>query len=1025
MTPNTTEATKDALTEGHDERQAVKRREFLKVLGVSTAATAAVGCGTGEVEKLIPYLVSPDNTVPGVSNYYATTCRECAAGCGLIVEVRDGRAIKAEGNPEHPVNRGALCARGQSSLQALYNPDRFRGPMKREGAALVPTTWDDAIGILAQKLGEAKSRNQGSKVAFINQHEQGSFPALLDQVLAGYGAPAHLSYDAEAPVAVAAANRAAYGTSWPHHDLAAAELIVSFAADFLDGWGVPVPQQLAFAEARGKVEGAPRFIYVGARRTLTGLNADSWIPARPGSELAIVNALLGRGSLASAAEQAGVAVSLLEGLRDEVRDASASAIIGGGYTANSGELAAAVAELNRQRGNVGKTIFPDRGLNAFDGVASLADVRALTQRMNSGDVQLAMVRGANPAYTTPPSLGFAAAFAKVPFKVAFSSIPDETTALCDLILPDHHGLESWGDAEPVRGTLSLQQPVMDPVFDSRSTADVLLAVAKSDPALASRFRAADYRAWIADRIGGNAALRTALPTALTRGSVLTRTSSTARVAPAAAPAGTGDYHLVTYLSPTLGDGRGANKPWLQELPDPVTKICWQTVVEMHGETASALGVQDGDLVTVTTDAGTLTAPALIYLGIRPDTIAVMVGRGQGEAAGRYAVAGENAYALGAVAEDSRTGAAVYGATKASVAKARGNNRLVTTEGSGRQHGRNIAQATSVAALLAGKNAVEHHHFDGQASTEFEPGLRSPTANDAQGVFGVPGSKDKGQYDPEHWSGAAKRRWAMTIDLSKCTGCSACVTACYAENNIPTVGADWQGPVLLPDRTGFGANITRSREMAWIRLERYYELDREPRDVKFDPAHPDFETRFIPMMCQHCGNAPCEPVCPVYATYHAPNGLNVQVYNRCVGTRYCSNNCPYKVRYYNWFGYGDPSRTQYAFPEPLHWQLNPDVTVRQKGIMEKCTFCVQRIKEAENRVALEGREMEPDEFTTACAQACPSRAIVFGDAADENWSVAKWAKDRRAYHVFEELNTYTAVVYLQKVNHPAPSASVNA
>lgn len=1021
MTPNTTEATQGAL----EERAAVKRREFLKVLGVSSAATAAVGCGTSSVEKLIPYLVSPDNTVPGVSNYYATTCRECAAGCGLIVEVRDGRAIKAEGNPEHPVNRGALCARGQSSLQALYNPDRFRGPMKREGGNLVPTTWDDAIGILAQKLGEAKSRNQGSKVAFINGHEQGSFPAVLDQILAGYGAPAHLSYDAEAPVAVAAANRAAYGTSWPHHDFSSADLIVSFAADFLDGWGVPVPQQLEFADARGKVEGAPRFIYVGARRTLTGLNADSWIPARPGTELTIVNALLGKGSLAAAAEEAGVAVALLEGLRDEIRGAKASAILGGGYTTNSGELAAAVAELNKQRGNVGKTILPNRGLNAFEGVATLADVRALTERMAAGDVTLAMVRNANPAYTTPPSLGFAAAFAKVPFKVAFSSIPDETTALCDLILPDHHGLESWGDAEPVNGRLALQQPVMDPVFDSRSTADVLLAVAKSDPSMASRFPAADYRAWLAGRVGGNSNLRSALTTALTSGSALSRTSNAGRTSAKPAAPGAGEYHLVTYLSPTLGDGRGANKPWLQELPDPVTKICWQTVVEMHGETAAALGIEDGDMVTVTTDAGTLTAPAFIYLGIRPDTIAVMVGRGQGEAAGRYAVAGENAYALGAVTEDARTGAAVYGATKARLAKASGNQRLVTTEGSGRQHGRNIAQATTIAALLAGDNEVKHHHFDGQASTEFEPGLRSPTANDAQGEFGVPGSKDKGMYDPEHWSGAAKRRWAMTIDLAKCTGCSACVTACYAENNIPTVGASWQGPVLLPDRTGFGANITRSREMSWIRLERYYEIDREPRDVKFDPAHPDFETRFIPMMCQHCGNAPCEPVCPVYATYHAPNGLNVQVYNRCVGTRYCSNNCPYKVRYYNWFGYGDPNRSQYAFPEPLHWQLNPDVTVRQKGIMEKCTFCVQRIKEAENRVALEGREMQPDEFTTACAQACPSRAIVFGDAADENWSVAKWAKDRRAYHVFAELNTYTAVVYLQKVNHPAPSASAHA
>jgi molybdopterin-containing oxidoreductase family iron-sulfur binding subunit len=255
---------------------------------------------------------------------------------------------------------------------------------------------------------------------------------------------------------------------------------------------------------------------------------------------------------------------------------------------------------------------------------------------------------------------------------------------------------------------------------------------------------------------------------------------------------------------------------------------------------------------------------------------------------------------------------------------------------------------------------------------------------------------------------------MTIDLARCTGCSACVTACYAENNIPTVGAPWQNAtVFAAEKAGF--NITRGREMNWIRLERYYEGNEHARFGE------DFEARFVPMLCQHCGNAPCEPVCPVYATYHAPDGLNVQVYNRCVGTRYCSNNCPYKVRYFNWFGYGESDRKQYAFPEPLNWQLNPDVTVRGKGVMEKCSFCVQRIREAENRAALEHRELVPDEFTVSCAAACPSRAIVFGDAADPNWSISQLAQDQRAYHVFEDLNTYTAVVYLKKVNHPAPSA----
>jgi molybdopterin-containing oxidoreductase family iron-sulfur binding subunit len=508
----------------------------------------------------------------------------------------------------------------------------------------------------------------------------------------------------------------------------------------------------------------------------------------------------------------------------------------------------------------------------------------------------------------------------------------------------------------------------------------------------------------------------------------------------------------------LGDGRGANKPWLQELPDPVTKVCWQSWVEIHPTTAKRLGVRRGDHLRVETQAGSIEAPAILYMGVRPDTVAVALGQGH-TAYGRYAKGiGVNAFALLPGAEDAAGGLALT-ATRARVTKTGAHSDLVSTEGSARQHGRGIARAVTVTGLgglsapvlredtgsegadevgpsggntggvksgqPSGGAGEEHgggggeHDIPGLPATTFLPGLRSPVANDAQGETGDPTSKDLGMYDPNHWGGMAKRRWAMTIDLARCTGCSACVTACYAENNIPTVGAPWQGRALGPgiwdERPG--ANIVKGREMNWIRLERYYEGN-ENAENEFSA---DFESRFVPMLCQHCGNAPCEPVCPVYATYHSPDGLNVQVYNRCVGTRYCSNNCPYKVRYFNWFGFGEPERRQYAFPEPLHWQLNPDVTVRGKGVMEKCTFCVQRIREAEHRARLENREVRADEFTVACAQACPSRAIVFGDAGDPNWSVAKLAQDRRAYHVFEELNTYTAVVYLKKVNHPAPTA----
>ncbi|HEY2897906.1 MAG TPA: molybdopterin-dependent oxidoreductase [Gemmatimonadaceae bacterium] len=1012
----------ESVTPTSEPKAVTNRRTFLKVLGAASATTVAA-CSSNTGEELIPYLVHPDETVPGVSNYYASTCRECAAGCGLLLEVRDGRTFKVEGNPDHPVNRGALCSRGQASVQGLYNPDRYRQPMLRKDGRLTPIAWTQATTLLAQQLASVQGAGKAGSAVFINQHETGSFPGFLDTWLEGYGMPPHMSYAALADGAVIAANKQSFGVAWPSLDFTAAKIVVSFGADFLETWGASVPQQLSFADARAKGADAPRVIYIGPRRSLTGMNADQWIACKPGSELAIANALAGTGTLGQAAESADVPGATLQALATALAGVPSLLLAGG-----SMELALAVNALNQKFGNVGRSVLPAQPIESFEGMTTDAELTDAIERMRTGQVPVLFVRGANPAFTLPKNAKVADAMSKVPFKVSFSSYPDETSELCDLVLPDHHAIESWGDAQPVPGVISLQQPGMDPVYDTRATADVLLDLSKTNPKLAGAHPAANYREYLISRYpGGTTAFTASLIKGIGNGTIAGKRPARNAVPTTRAAANiastSGDFYLVVYPSPLLEDGSGANKPWLQEIPDPVTKVCWQTVIEVGTSAAARLGIDPGDVLRVETAAGAITAPAFVYPGLRGDTIAVAFGRGH-TAYGRYAQnVGVNPGDVLPVAFDARSGAQAWTSTKAKVTKTGDFVPLVSTEGSARQHGRGVAQAVDARDLNRTEpaevpvspvkgNEESEEHMPGDASHEFLPGLRAPVAQDAQGD--LPSDDNlKGMYDPKHWSGMAKRRWAMTIDLARCTGCSACVTACYAENNIPTVGARHQSSATAGLEGLPGANILRGREMAWIRLERFYEGG--------ETLDETFETRFVPMLCQHCGNAPCEPVCPVYATYHSPDGLNVQVYNRCVGTRYCSNNCPYKVRYFNWFGYGEPARPQYAWPERMNWQLNPDVTVRGKGVMEKCTMCVQRIRESEHRAKLEGRALVADEFTTSCAQACPSNAITFGDAADPAWSVTKMIADRRGYHVFEELNTFTAVVYLKKINHSAAPA----
>lgn len=995
-----------------DNQPGIDRRRFLTVLGVTGAGSAVLsGCSTGKVEKLIPYLVQSEDQIPGIPTIYASTCTECAAGCGVHVKTREARAIKLEGNPEHPVNRGTLCARGQAALQGLYNPDRLAGPMARAaGGGFESITWDDALGRLAQQLGAAQGR-----VAVVSGAGPGTFADLLSGWTAALGGRV-VRYEPFDREPVRTASRQVFGLDEvPLYDFARARYIVSFGAEFLETWGPTVEQQRGFAASHGAGGEMAKHVAISPRMSLTGMNADEWMPVTPGSEAALAlamanvilsertsappdaNALrnvLGRYTTELAARETGLAAEAITLLAREFASASPSLAVPTGITGQhrgAVDAAAAVHVLNYVAGNVGDTVRFGARLATGDGFGALQD---LTTLMQSGGVSVLVVHEANPAYAVPRKAGFAEAMARVPFKVSTSPYLDETAAACDLLLPNHHALERWDDLKPRAGVHGLMQPVMEPVFRTRATGDVLLQTAQRMGGAMGGFTAPTFEAHLKTAWAGVARSRGAGDTeafwrsALQHGGLYDDApAATARLAPTAAQVGytapvfdgDGEFTFLACPSPMLMDGRGANRPWLLENPDPVTKITWQPWVEVHPDTAERLNVREGEILRLTSPHGTVEAPAYLYAGVRPDVLAMPLGWGHMEY-GRYAKArGANALDLLGTAEAA--GFVAYCSVRVRAERTRGYHKLAKTEGTPRQMGRGIAMAMPVEAAARGLTIEEAAHEAGEGAHEVN------TERELEALHGWREAQLEGRRLGAY--AEAHPQWGMTIDLAKCTGCSACVTACYAENNLPTVGEE---------------AILRGREMSWLRIERYFEGGTDGDAL---------EARFVPMLCQHCDNAPCEPVCPVYASYHTPDGLNGQVYNRCVGTRYCSNNCPYKVRYFNWSAYNKT-----AFPAPLDLQLNPDVTVRARGVMEKCTFCVQRIRGAQHQARLEDRPLRDGDVVTACAQACPSGAIVFGNVADPEARVVERKRDPRGYHILEEVNVRPAVTYLAKVLHRA-------
>ena len=996
----------------------VGRRTFLRVLGAAGPAAAVSACSPVPPERIIPFVVPPDDVVPGVAAWYASVCGECPAGCGIRVRTREGRAVKVEGNPEHPVNRGGLCIRGQAALQGLYNPDRITGPRRRrvtDAAAgrsvLDPVSWDEAQQVLVDRLQALYEAGRGDRVALITPPLTGTLARLVSDWSQALGAR-WLRYEPFGYEAVRAANERVFGRAEvPHYDFARAEMVVSFGADFLETFGSPAGFARDHAGARRVRDGdTTRFVQIEPRLSLTGAGADAWHAVAPQTEgqvaAAMVQVIVGEqraqgvapdeaariGELVAAFTPEAVSAAaglpaerireLARAFSDPARGPGRTLAVGGGVGvsgANATAAHVAVMLLNHAAGNVGATV--DFGAASTLDAATSADMQALADAMRAGEIELAVVHDVNPVFALPAAAGFGRALAEVPFTVALSSQPDETTAQADLLLPVHTALESWGDSQPRRGVRGLMQPTMRPVFDTRPVGDVLIDAARAlgggmtdglprrgdfhrylretweamqpTPAAPAGGGDAppeppDFEAWWADalRRGG-----VTLPVEPVEATLRPGVFDFDLAAGLAAPAPRRPFSLVAYPSLHFFDGRGANRPWLQEIPDPLLKTTWGTGIEMTPAAAARLGAEEGQLVTVESDHGRVEASVIVNPHLAEGVVAVAVGQGHTDF-GRYATGrGVNPTALLDPAPEPLSGGVRWAGTGVDITPRALSRPVPRLQRTFDQEGRGLAQAVSLAALAAGDVHPEEHHFS---------------------------------LYPEHEHPV--HRWGMAIDLDACSGCNACVAACYAENNVPVAGADL---------------MRRGRTMSWLRIERFD----EPR-----PGGAGADVRFLPMLCQHCDHAPCETVCPVYATYHTEEGLNAQVYNRCVGTRYCSNNCPYKVRRFNWF--------RPEFEAPLHLQLNPDVTARSDGVMEKCTFCVQRIQDGKERARDEDRSVRDGDVSPACAQSCPSQAIVFGDLNDPAARVTRLSADARAYHALNAFNTRPAVTYLKKVNRGA-------
>jgi len=942
----------------------LRRRDVLKLAALSASIAA---CKRLPVRHAMPYLVPPEELTPGVPLHYASTCTACPAACGLVATVRDGRPVKLEGHPQHPLSRGGLCALGQGDLRALYDAGRLQGPTLGGQKA----TWEELDALVVRRLTEL--RGTGKRVAVLSRTI--TSPTARRAVLAFLapfdGRLVEADPDAESPSAQLEAYERLDGVPLaPALEIEKADLLVVLGSDLLGTAAEPVAHTAAYAARRRAAEAGRAFHHVQLEGSLslTGAAADERVMATTAERQLVALWLLRHVAEAvGGASAAGVASALgalpaLGALAERTARLATALVAARGHglvVSGANDLAEqlAIALANRVLGSEGVTLDLARPSLVRRGLDR--DLAELVQALEQGSIGALFVLGLDPVDQLPGGEALGRALAAIPLSVAITDRPTATAAACHAVAAAHHGLECWGDAMPRASVLTLAQPMVRPIFGTRHPIEGFLrwsgaAVTDYRLHLKDVWRqavpVADFEALWTSAVSQGlapAAVAAAFAPRPATGKPASAAAESLRAAVAALPQAPPADALEAELVAEVGvrDGHRAHVPWLRELPDPLTRVSWAACVRVAPQRARALGVRDGDVLAVRVGEREVALPARVMPGQHPAVLGLPIGYGRADGGDGTT---RNAFRLSAWTDGrlARRGLA------AAARKTGGFEALPIVQPQASTEGREV-----VHQLASYAEAVPHEAHD--------------RARDL-------------------WPNVEKRspQWHMVIDLDACTGCSACVVACQAENNVAVVGPD---------------EMRRHRDMHWLRIDRYFSGDPDNPDVLFEP-----------MLCAQCGHAPCETVCPVAATVHSEDGLNQQVYNRCVGTRYCANNCPYKVRRFNWFD-NEP-----RMGGPLERMvLNPDVVVRSRGVMEKCTFCVQRIQLARLAARAEGRDV--GDVKTACQQSCPAQAIAFGDGHDPQGAIAALRRRPRAFQVLAELGIEPGITYLARVRARAGGA----